>query len=85
MPIRRTRRPLACDHAAPARTLVLVEAPGLLANPLPPPNENSVADVAHRAAPRIEDDSANRCSAYRGRCGRAPRRARSDGRLIRAE
>jgi hypothetical protein len=66
VPIRRTRRSLARDHAAPARTLVLVEAPGLLANPLPPPNENAVADVAHEPRRAVADDSANRCSACRG-------------------
>jgi hypothetical protein len=56
-----------------------------LANPLPPPNENWVADVAHDPRRPVDDDPANQCSAYRD--GRADHFVEldPDGRLIRAE
>jgi hypothetical protein len=56
-----------------------------LANPLPPPNENWVADVAHEPRRAVDDDPANQCSAYRD--GEAEHFVELDteGRLIRAE
>jgi hypothetical protein len=56
-----------------------------LANPLPSPNADWVADVAHDPRRDVDDDPANQCSAYRE--GRAEHFVEldPDGRLIRAE
>jgi hypothetical protein len=56
-----------------------------LANPLPPPSENWVADVAHDPRRDVDDDPANQCSAYRE--GEADHFVEldPDGELIRAE
>ncbi len=56
-----------------------------IANPLPAPNANWVADVAHDPRQDVDDDPANQCSAYRDGEAEHFVELDPDGRLIRAE
>jgi hypothetical protein len=56
-----------------------------LANPLPPPSADWVADVAHEPRRDVDDDPANQCSAYREGEAEHFVELDPDGRLIRAE
>ena len=56
-----------------------------LANPLPPPNENWVVDVAHDPRRPVDDEAANQCSAYREGDAEHFVELDPDGRPIRAE